>query len=230
MANILIAEDDETIRTGLVTLLEGEFHDVVGANDGEMAYKMYTQSPPDLMILDVMMPRKSGLELCREIRLTDKLTRVLFLSAKNSEVDKVLGLEMGGDDYLSKPFGTAEFLARVRALLRRPQAGTDIPSSPRLKSFRLGKAYVRGEELLFQSANGKCFPLTAREFMILKILATRPMWVVSKDELMTRLWGHDYQSSSRTLDQHVHNLRKKVHGNGFSIDSVYRVGFRLSFL
>lgn len=229
MANILIAEDDATIRSGLAALLESEFHDVVEAEDGEVAYRKYAQAFPDLMILDVMMPKKSGLDLCREIRQTDKLTRVLMLSAKGSELDKVLGLEMGADDYLAKPFGSAELLARVRALLRRPQNNAEIDASPRHNSFRLGKAFVRGEELLFQSATGESIPLSTREFKILKILAARPMWIVSKEELTVRLWGHDYLSTSRTLDQHIHNLRKKVQGNGFSIDCVYRAGYRLVF-
>lgn len=229
MASILIAEDDETIRAGLVALLETEFHDVVEAADGEAAFSKYTQALPDLMILDIMMPRKSGLEICREIRQTDQATRILILSARNSEVDKVLGLEMGADDYLAKPFGSSEFLARIRALLRRPQTKQELETSLRPNSFRLGKMIVREDELLLRTRRGGEIPLTLREFKILRILSSEPMKIVSKEKLTVLLWGYNYQSTSRTLDQHVYNLRKKLRGSGVMIDSVYRAGFRLSF-
>ena len=235
-ARILIAEDDPNIRLGLMTTLESEGHDVTAASDGAQALKLYPQTKYDLVILDIMMPRMSGYDVCREIRAKDSRVPVLFLSAKGEEIDKVVGLKLGADDYMTKPFGVHELIARVEALLRRARiagaGGRDATAENGGKAlpatFKLGQAVIDRKK--FTATLGKnTESLTARELKLAEIFATRAGGVLARDTLLNAVWGVDYFGTTRTLDQHVAQLRKKIErkpDEPETIITVHGVGYR----
>lgn len=219
---ILLAEDDAVTREALIELLSGEGHHVVAAKDGREALAHWSSHRPGLILLDIMMPHASGYEVCRTIRRDDRHTPVLFLSAKSEEVDVVLGLELGADDFLRKPFGKHEFLARVRALLRRHEA----PGQSDL--FLLGPWEIHPKRLLARRA-GIEIELTVREVKMLSLLTRRRGEVLTRDELLNECWGIEYYPESRTLDQHVLNLRKKIEADPSRpalIETVRGAGYR----
>ncbi len=211
-ARILIAEDDPNIRLGLIATLESESYDVVAASDGAQAIRLYSQSKYDLVVLDVMMPKASGYDVCRELRRTDVRTPVLFLTAKSEEIDKVVGLKLGADDYLTKPFGVQELLARVEALLRRARAAAlPVEKEDALPPvFRLGVAEIDRRAHTAALPGAAAVALTARELKLAETFARRVGEVLTRDELLTAVWGVDYFGTTRTLDQHVAQLRKKI--------------------
>ena len=228
-ARILIAEDDPNIRLGLMTTLESEGHDVTAASDGAQALKLFPQSKYDLVILDIMMPKLSGYDACREIRAKDSRVPVLFLSAKAEEIDKVVGLKLGADDYMTKPFGVHELLARVEALLRRAHPTTAVPPADSLPpTFHLGPALIDRKK--FTATLGKnTEPLTARELKLAEIFAAHPGEVLTREALLNAVWGVDYFGTTRTLDQHIAQLRKKVErkpDEPETIITVHGVGYR----
>ncbi len=201
---VLLAEDDTVTREAVAELLENEGHRVRAARDGREALDLWRAERPGLVLLDIMMPGASGYEVCRTIRREDRRVPVLFLSAKSEEVDVVLGLELGADDFLRKPFGKHELLARVRAVLRRREAPeTDTP-------LAFGPWTLHPKRLLATHGDGREVELSAREVKMLALLASRPGEVISRDELLNACWGMEYFPESRTLDQHVLNLRKKI--------------------
>ncbi|HEY8932515.1 MAG TPA: response regulator transcription factor [Rariglobus sp.] len=209
-ARILIAEDDANIRQGLVATLESEGYAVTSAGDGAQALKLYPQDKFDLVILDVMMPKASGYDVCRELREGRARTPVLFLTAKGEEIDKVVGLKLGADDYVTKPFGVQELLARVEALLRRSRTTTrseDTAGVPPL--FMLGKAQIDRRAFVV-SLGGRTEGITAREMKLAEVFAAHPGEVLTRDALLNAVWGVDYFGTTRTLDQHVAQLRKKI--------------------
>lgn len=212
-AHILIAEDDPHIRLGLIATLESEGYEVTAAVDGAQAVKLFPQGKFHLGILDIMMPQKSGYDACREIRAKDPQVPILFLSAKGEEIDKVVGLKLGADDYMTKPFGVQELLARVEALLRRSRISADSSDAnatelPAVFSFGAGQVDRRKFE--WRLPSHPAVPLTARELKLVEIFATHPDEVLSRDALLNAAWGVDYFGTTRTLDQHVAQLRKKV--------------------
>ena len=239
-AKILAAEDDPNIRLGLMTTLESEGYDVTTASDGAQALKLFPQTAYDLVILDIMMPGVNGYDVCRQIRSRDARVPVLFLSAKSEEIDKVLGLKLGADDYMAKPFGVHELIARVEALLRRLRMGENtgvaaggvaLPAK-----FKLGQALVDRKKFTVTVATGKSATtmesLTARELKLAEIFAAHPDEVLTRDALLNAVWGIEYYGTTRTLDQHVAQLRKKierrpgepetiltVHGTGYKYDA-----------
>jgi len=229
-ARLLIAEDDANIRQGLAATLESDGYAVVAAGDGAQALKLFPQGKFDLVILDVMMPRQSGYDVCREIRAKGSRVPILFLTAKGEEVDKVVGLKLGADDYVLKPFGVHELLARVEALLRRARgsaaaaaAGPDLPAV-----FRLGAAEVDRRQFTVTVA-GRTNPLTARELKLAEVFALNPGTVLARDALLSAVWGIEYLGTTRTLDQHVAQLRKKVEPvpeEPRAILTVHGVGYR----
>ncbi len=228
-ARILIAEDDANIRLGLVATLESEGYAVTAAADGAQALKLFPQEKFDLVLLDVMMPKASGYEVCRELRSRGERVPVLFLTAKGEEIDKVVGLKLGADDYVTKPFGVHELLARVEALLRRGKmaagAGGGVALPP---VFRLGAAEIDRRKFTARVAD-RTSPLTARELKLAEIFAARPGEVLSRDALLNAVWGVDYLGTTRTLDQHVAQLRKKVEPEADTprtIVTVHGVGYR----
>lgn len=228
-ARILVAEDESAIRLGLVATLESEGYAVTAAADGAQALRLYPQERFDLVILDLMMPKVSGYDVCRELRARDSRVPVLFLSAKSEEVDKVVGLKLGGDDYVTKPFGVHELLARVEALLRRarvaPGADTTTVLPP---TFQLGPALIDRRRFT-ASVAGRTVALTVRELKLAEVFAAHPGEVLSRDRLLNAVWGVDYFGTTRTLDQHVAQLRKKIAADdaaGSVITTAHGVGYR----
>ncbi|WP_035607545.1 response regulator transcription factor [Haloferula sp. BvORR071] len=219
---ILLAEDDPVTRDAVAELLEGEGHTVYAAKDGREALDFWSAHRPGLVLLDIMMPHASGYEVCRSIRREDRRTPVMFLSAKSEEVDVVLGLELGADDFLRKPFGKHELLARVRAVLRRHE------EAPASDTIAFGPWEILPKRLLARKA-GSEIELSVREVKVLSLLAKRRGEVVSRDELLNECWGLEYYPESRTLDQHVLNLRKKIEADPsrpMLIETVRGAGYR----
>src|SRR5688572_16161731 len=228
-AKILIAEDDPNIRLGLVATLESDGYVVVAASDGAQALRVFPQDKFDLVMLDIMMPKASGYDVCRELRARGAKVPVLFLTAKGEEVDKVVGLKLGADDYVTKPFGVHELLARVEALLRRARSnGTEQPNGDSLPPvFSLGPASIDRRKFT-ATVGGKILSLTARELKLAEVFAARAGEVLTRDALLNAVWGVDYFGTTRTLDQHVAQLRKKIAAADGKdpIATVHGVGYR----
>jgi DNA-binding response OmpR family regulator len=233
-AKILIAEDDANIRLGLTATLESDGYSVTAAGDGAQALKLFAQGKFDLVILDVMMPKASGYDVCRELRANGERVPVLFLTAKGEEIDKVVGLKLGADDYVTKPFGVHELLARVEALLRRSRAsgdgsatkggGAELPAV-----FRFGAAEIDRRKFTATIGGREAVALTARELKLLEVFAAGAGEVMTRDALLNAVWGVDYFGTTRTLDQHVAQLRKKVEADAetpAAIITVHGIGYR----
>lgn len=229
MANILLAEDSASIREAITALLESEFHTVVSLDDGARAFETYIETRPDLVILDVMMPHKNGLDVCREIRRVNQRTPILFLSAKGSETDKVLGLGIGADDYMVKPFGTNEFLARIGALIRRASLSFTETMNNDAECFRLGDTIVSCKNRMMFVDKKTQVSLTCRECMLLKLFYQSNAQIVPKEKILETLWGELNEPRSRSLDQHICNLRKKLSCHGFVFVTIPRQGVKLEF-
>jgi DNA-binding response OmpR family regulator len=203
---IAVIEDEDLIRKSLVMNLELEGFKVLTASDGEEGVTLINQQKPDLIIMDVMMPRKDGLQACREIRVAGVSTPLILLTARSSEVDKVLGLDLGADDYLAKPFGMLELLARVKALLRRIQRVTSIDEirfSNVVVDFKAYRALRDAEPI----------ELSAREYRLLRYLVSKQGSVVTRDELLDEVWGYNSYPTTRTVDNHIARLRQKIETN-----------------
>lgn len=195
---VLIAEDDANLRQGLIDLLEGEGYAVEAAADGRRALEAFRRQAPDLVLLDVMMPELSGYDVCRQIRKSDSRTPIIMLTAKGEEIDKVVGLELGADDYVTKPFGLHELRARIAAVLRRstaqqPQALAGLP-----QQFAIGQALVDRKTYLVRLGS-QTHSLTSRELRLLDIFHARPNEVLSRNDLLNAAWGVDYFGTTRTL-------------------------------
>jgi DNA-binding response OmpR family regulator len=185
---------------------EGEGYDVVAAIDGA-ALDHWTNERADFVLLDIMMPQRSGYDVCREIRRSDRDVPIVFLSAKNEEIDKVLGLELGADDFIMKPFGMRELVARVRAISRRCyQRSTPRPTA----GFAIGGITVIPAELRATLPDGTTVELSLREVNLLATFAGHPGAVLDRDMLFRTCWGGGKYPNSRTLDQHIAKLRKKI--------------------
>lgn len=225
---ILVAEDDPLTREALVACLEGEGFAVSASSDGHEALAFWQRESPDLVCLDIMMPGLDGYEVCRRIRATRSRVPVVFLSAKNEEIDVVVGLELGADDFVRKPFGRHELLARIRSALRR-SAGTEAANAPRPReSFAMGPITVYPKELRAER-EGEMIELTPREIAIMTLLHERRGEAVDRDTLLDRCWGMDYFPESRTLDQHIAKLRKKIGDDPAEprvLETVRGVGYR----
>ena len=222
---ILIAEDDRYIREGLQDLLESEGYQTISAVDGVEAVRKYQEEAPHLVLLDIMMPEKDGYSVCREIRNHSQDVPVIFLSAKSEEIDRVIGLELGADDYIMKPFGTREVVARIRAVTRRCLAGKQKQEARVLK---FGDLQVYPEELRARRGDQRT-DLSLRDVRILELLHDNRGKVVDRDTLFNRCWGQNYLPNSRTLDQHISKLRKLIEKdpqNPQIIRTVHGVGYR----
>ena len=225
--HIIVVEDDAHIRLGLCDALRAEGYEVSDCRDGSEAGPLIKNARPDLVILDVMLPGKSGFDLCREIRAGKDRVPILMLSAKGQEIDKVVGLELGADDYVTKPFSLRELLARVQALLRRAGPvgkGNDLPAE-----IAFGKVRIDGKAL--RGKRGKeQFELTPRELKVLAVLFRERGNAVSRDALLNEVWGIDYYGTTRTLDQLVAKLRQKIEevpGEPRHLLTVHTLGYRL---
>ncbi|MCL6626922.1 MAG: response regulator transcription factor [Alicyclobacillus shizuokensis] len=204
VALVLVVEDEEPIANILKFSLEREGHEVMVSYDGVDAVEKARLHNPDLMLLDLMLPEKDGFEVCKEVRQFS-MVPIIMLTARDSELDKVVGLEIGADDYVTKPFSTRELLARVKANLRRhwhqgAQAGEQLSLGDVLIDLEQYQVR-RGEELI---------PLTHREFELLAVLAARPGVVFTRDQLLSEVWGSDYAGDERTVDVTVRRLREKL--------------------
>ena len=227
MSRILVAEDDLAIREGLIATLESDGHEVRTARDGAEALALYAEERPDLLLLDIMMPKKSGYEVCTEIRRTDPALPILFLTAKAGEEDAVLGLGLGADDYIAKPFGVRELLARVAAALRRAAVSpAQKASQDGASTFPFGMQNVDSSRYVLRAPDGMEQPLTERELGLLRLFAAHPGEVLTRDRLLDELWGVRYLGTTRTLDQHIAQLRRKLGPDAASIETVHGVGYR----
>jgi DNA-binding response OmpR family regulator len=205
MTRILVVEDEPGIALGLEDDLKIEGYEVEVAGDGITALRRARETAFDLIVLDVMLPGKDGFDVCRELRRGGQRTPILMLTAKAQEAEKVLGLELGADDYMTKPFGTRELRARIRALLRR--AGGEPQDEPRSYCFGDIEVDFRRGEL---RRGGKAVELTPIEFKLLDVFIRARGRVLSRDQLMDAAWGHDTFASARVVDNHIANLRKKI--------------------
>ena len=224
---ILIVEDDPHILLGLEEVLKSEGFEVVSCNRGDEAVAAVAKHQPGLVVLDVMLPGLSGYDICRQLRSRKVATPILMLTAKGQEIDKVVGLDLGADDYVTKPFGVRELLARIHALLRRGQPATSSESSD--AAFRIGGAEI--DPKTFQLRRGKSIQeLTAKELKLLQVFHDHPGEVLSRDRLLNEVWGYNYYGTTRTLDQVIVQLRKKLGDNGGHpkhLLTVHGVGYKL---
>jgi DNA-binding response OmpR family regulator len=224
---ILIAEDDKHIREGLMELVAREGYLALPAADGESALEVFARERPEFVLLDIMMPGMDGYSVCREIRRRDALVPVIFISAKSEEIDRVLGLELGADDYIMKPFGTREVVARIRAVTRRCLSRKSEGQKPQ-KRLVFGDLEVMPDELRGRRA-GKTIDFSLRDVKILDLLHRHRGRIVDRNTLFDECWGQDYLPSSRTLDQHISKLRKLIEidpQNPRIIRTVHGVGYR----
>ncbi len=220
---ILIADDDVNVHQSLGSYFRREGYQLLSAYDGEEAIRHVRQSRPDMMLLDIMMPKMDGLIVCREIRKTSNIP-IVMLTAKGEEFDKLLGLELGADDYISKPFSPREVLARVKAVLRRmyelkeESKGTHLVVSN--LDIDMGAFIVK--------LNGQVIPSTPKEIEILWTLASNPGMVFSREHLLQSIWGYDFLGDTRAVDSHIKRIRAKLcmTPNPWDIKTVWGVGYR----
>lgn len=224
---ILIAEDDKHILKGMSDLLEKEGYTIIKANDGKVALEMFNQHQPDFIILDIMMPELDGYSVCREIRKLKEDVPILFLSAKDEEIDRVIGLELGADDYMNKPFGIHELRARIKAIAKR-YLKSKYSNCSKEDYFQFGDLNVYSSEL-YAKRNDQIIELTLREIKILECLYQFKNQVVTRDMLFDYVWGYDFLPNSRTLDQHISKLRKQIEINPSTptlIKTVHGIGYK----
>ncbi len=225
---ILVVDDEDHIRELVRLYLEREGYTVAMARDGEEALDKIRKQSPQLVILDIMLPKLDGWDVCRETRKFSQVP-VIMLTAKGEEFDKVLGLELGADDYLTKPFSPRELVARVRAILRRtvadePQAADNVISIPGLTINQLSREVL---------VNGQETALTPKEFDLLWFLAGNPGKVFTREQLLTAVWGYDYYGDLRTVDTHIKRVREKVErygGGSYHIRTIWGVGYKFEVL
>ena len=224
MTTILVVDDEPTIREIVVSYLAREGYETLEAADGQRARELVEADPPDLVVLDVMLPGIDGLDLCRWIRSSSRLP-VIMLTARGEESDRIVGLELGADDYVTKPFSPRELVARVRTVLRRAEPETILEEH---LSFN-GLAIDSGTREVTKS--GKPLRLTAREFDLLWFLARHPRRVFSREDLMRRVWGYSAALDTGTVTVHVRRLREKIEeqpSHPRHLETVWGVGYRFS--
>ncbi len=224
MTKILIVEDKKEMVTGLVFNLESQGYETAVAYDGEEGLLTAEREKPDLIILDIMLPKKNGFKVCRELRDKGFDMPILMLTARGEEADKVLGLEVGADDYLTKPFGLLELLARVKALLRRAEK-----KDAELGLYRFGQVEIDFKHYR-ATKEGKPVNLTSREFEMMKLLIQKRGKVISRNQFLDEIWGYDRYPTTRTVDIHIAKLRQKLENNPESpqfIITVHGLGYKL---
>ncbi len=223
MKRVLVIEDDKSILQGIVDNLKKEQFEVFAETDGERGFTAAKQKKFDLVLLDVMLPNMDGLEICRRLRAEGVQVPILMLTAKGEELDKVLGLELGADDYVTKPFSVRELIARIRALLRRQ---TEIHAE--LAEVKFGDVYVDFKK--HETYKGKKkLKMSAHEFQLLKYLAEREGEVISRHQLLDDVWGYEVDITTRTVDNYILSLRKKLEANPAKpkhIITVHKVGYK----
>jgi DNA-binding response OmpR family regulator len=223
MTKVLIVEDDPAILRGLADNLKFEKYDVLTATDGEAGYQLQHTQNPDLIVLDLMLPRMTGLELCRKLRTEGQQVPILMLTARGEEADRVVGLDLGADDYVTKPFSVMELLARIRALLRRTNSSKSLPNDLSFGDVEID--FLRYVARRF----GKTVEMTRKEFAILRLLGSRTGEVVTRDELLNEVWGIESYPVTRTVDNHIAGLRAKLEADPARpvyIRTVHGVGYQ----
>ena len=224
--HILIVEDDAAIVAFIATALEREGYAVTHTSKGDDALRRVRRRPPDLILLDLMLPGDThGLQVCRTVRQRESYIPIIMLTAKAEDVDKVVGLELGADDYITKPFNTRELLARMRAVLRLADSGRESGRSDRLKVGPLN-IDLAGREV---EIAGRPVALTPKEFDLLVALARRPGRVFGRETLLQQVWGYDYLGDSRTVDVHIQRLRRKLEPDPHNpryVLTVHTIGYK----
>jgi DNA-binding response OmpR family regulator len=225
MSTVLIVEDDPAILYGLTDNLESESYGVLSATDGETGCRLALEKKPDLVILDLMLPKMSGLEVCRKLRAAGFSNPIMMLTARGEESDRVLGLDLGADDYVTKPFSIRELLARVRAHLRRGQTPGSLPGELRFDDVIVD--FLRYEA----SKSGTPLEMSRKEFGVLRMLAARAGQVVTREDLLNEVWGYENYPTTRTVDNHIAVLRSKIEKNPAEprrLITVFGVGYKLT--
>ena len=221
-SHILICDDQEPVHETLGAYFDAEGYTHSDAYDGEQALSLAESKNPDLIILDLMMPKLNGMDVCREIRKTSRVP-IIMLTAKGEEIDRILGLELGADDYITKPFSPREVLARVKAVLRRFSEQGDQPAS--ILRFDHLEINLSHYEVI---ANGEPIPFTPKEVEILYFLASHPGQVFDREQILSKVWGYDYFGDTRAVDTQIKRIRQKLPQEGVSwaIKTVYGVGYK----
>jgi DNA-binding response OmpR family regulator len=224
MTTVLIIEDDSSILRGLRDALRLERYEVLSATDGETGYRMALEKKPDLVILDLMLPKMSGFEVCRGLRVQSFAAPILMLTARGEEADRVLGLDLGADDYVTKPFSVRELLARVRALLRRTDKPEQLPDQIRFDGVVVD--FRRFEAL----RDGAPVEMTRKEFGLLRLMASKAGEALTREDLLNGVWGYDSYPNTRTVDTHIASLRAKLEmnpGEPRRLITVHGIGYKL---
>lgn len=204
MTNILIIEDEESIRESLAFLLDREGFSVESADNGQLGIEKFESGAADLILLDLMLPEMSGTDICRHIRSKSNVP-IIMLTAKDSEIDKVVGLELGADDYVTKPFSTPELIARIKAVLRG-RSGS-VPQD--VEGIKIGRVQLDDDRHEVR-VGGKIVPMPLKEFELLQYLMENAGFVVSRSQIMDRIWGRTYVGDGKTLDVHIKRVREKI--------------------
>ena len=238
MADILVADDTQSIRNTLAILLDEEGYSVRLAANGDEALAEYKRRRPDMLILDVMMPKKNGYKVLKQIRLNDPSLPVIFLSAKGSPADVALGLNLGSDDYLPKPFDKDVLISRIRAVFRRtlgspakapaqtPASAPSPQAAPECGDLHIGAHRVDMKRYALVDSDGSEEALSLREMQLMQRLLRHPGEVVSRDSLLQDIWGFSYGGTTRTVDQHILNIRRKLGDDADRIATVHGIGYR----
>lgn len=226
---VLLVEDEEHLNEAIKLNLEMEGYEVVSVFKGKEALNKFRQGRFDLIILDVMLPEINGFDICQTIRLEDKTTPILFLTAKNSGQDRIMGLKIGGDDYLAKPFNLEELILRVGNLIKR----SVLNSTPErdTEEYKIGENKINFKSYLVLESNGKEHKLTQRQLKLLKLLIDKKNQVVSRQEILEKIWGYDVYPSTRTIDNVILSFRKIFEKNlpaNTYFKSVRGVGYKFT--
>nr|WP_296076896.1 response regulator transcription factor [uncultured Ruminococcus sp.] len=220
---ILVVDDDVNICELLRLYIERDDYQVVIANDGEQAVELFNREQPDLVLLDIMLPKMDGWQVCKEIRKTSNRP-IIMLTAKGELFDKILGLELGADDYIIKPFEAKEVIARIHAVLRRTSTNEE---KEKVKEINWDKLSINLTNYELR-VDGKYIDTPPKEMELLYYLASNPNKVFTRDQLLDKVWGFDYYGDSRTVDVHIKRLREKINGvsNQWSLKTVWGVGYK----
>jgi len=223
MTTILVVDDERNIIDLAEMYLMKDGYQVLRARDGREALSAIQRERPDLVVLDIMLPEVDGWEVCRRLRSEGDRTPVIMLTARDEDVDKIVGLEMGADDYMTKPFNPRELVARVKAVLRRSEGVGPSPGKP----ISIGDVVIDLARREVKVA-GQAIPLRAKEFDLLAHFGQHPELVLSREQLLDAVWGYDFYGDTRTVDVHVAHLRSKLAGSGgVKIETVWGIGYKL---
>ena len=225
---ILICDDDPIVHQSLSLYLDNEDFEHDSAYDGKTALEMTRKEHYDLMLLDQMMPGMTGMEVCQSVRRESQLP-IIMLTARGEEIDRILGLEMGADDYIVKPFSPREVVSRIKAVLRRTNAASGAPQEEQLTTLRYGTLEIQPERYSVR-LGGQSIACTPREVELLYLLASHPGRVFDREQILSRIWGYDFFGDTRTVDTHIKRLRQKLAceemGKTWDIITVYGVGYK----